>query len=50
MPKGVGYPDGKGEKGSVAEKGSKMLKGGQSKSDSKDGFMKSVVKKDHKKK
>lgn len=50
MPKDEGYPDGKDK--SVAEKGSKTLREGQSKSDSKDGFAKSIVKKggDHKKK
>lgn len=48
MPKDKGYPHGKDK--SVAEKGAHTLRGGQSKSDSKDGFMKSVVKKDDKKK
>lgn len=49
MPKKEGYPHGKDK--SVAEKGAKTLREGQSKFDSKNGFMKSTDKKggDHKK-
>ena len=43
MPKGEGYPEGKDK--SVAEKGAKTLREGQSNSDAKAGFTKSVAKK-----